>query len=151
MRAFAYTGNGKADWIETDRPKATGFDAVIRPWVVAPCTSDVHNVAINCLKPNRILGHEGVGQIVEVGELSCKLLENENAKTYDMYAEYSEKISKIPSHRILAVNRGEKEECLKVNIVVDTEDVLMICPRSEEQSIKKYIDDVKFNNGEKHI
>ena len=61
-------------------------------------------------------------KIMEVGELSCKLLENENAKTYDMYAEYSEKISKIPSHRILAVNRGEKEECLKVSVAVDTEE-----------------------------
>jgi uncharacterized protein len=60
-------------------------------------------------------------KIVEVGEIACKLLENENAKTYDMYADYSEKISKIPSHRILAVNRGEKEECLKVSIAVDTE------------------------------
>ncbi len=60
-------------------------------------------------------------KIFEVGELSCKLLENENAKTYDMYAEYSEKISKIPSHRILAINRGEKEECLKVSATVDTE------------------------------
>ena len=60
-------------------------------------------------------------KIVEVGELSCKLLENENAKTYDMYADYSEKISKIPSHRILAVNRGEKEECLKVSVTVDTD------------------------------
>ncbi len=60
-------------------------------------------------------------KIFEVGELSCKLLENENAKTYDMYADYSEKIDKIPSHRILAVNRGEKEECLKVAVTVDTE------------------------------
>ena len=60
-------------------------------------------------------------KIFEVGELSCKLLEHENAKTYDMYAEYSEKIAKIPSHRILAVNRGEKEECLKVSVTVDTE------------------------------
>ncbi len=57
----------------------------------------------------------------EVGEISCKLLENENSKTYDMYAEYSEKVSKIPSHRILAINRGEKEECLRVSIVVDDE------------------------------
>ncbi len=58
-------------------------------------------------------------KIFEVGELSCKLLDGENAKTYDMYAEYSEKIDKIPSHRILAINRGEKEECLKVSVVVD--------------------------------
>ena len=60
-------------------------------------------------------------KIAETGEIACKLLENENAKTYDMYAEYSEKIAKIPSHRILAVNRGEKEECLKVDVKVDTE------------------------------
>ncbi len=60
-------------------------------------------------------------KVMDVGELACKLLEAENAKTYDMYAEYSEKINKIPSHRILAVNRGEKEECLKVSVVVDTD------------------------------
>lgn len=40
---------------------------------------------------------------------------------------------------------------LKEYIVVDTDDVLMICPRSEEQNIKKFIDEVKFNDGEKHI
>lgn len=40
---------------------------------------------------------------------------------------------------------------LKEYIVVDTEDVLMICPRSEEQNIKKYIDEVKFHKGDKHI
>lgn len=60
-------------------------------------------------------------KINEVGEITCKLLESENAKTYDMYADYSEKIAKMPSHRILAVNRGEKEECLKVSISVDVE------------------------------
>ena len=60
-------------------------------------------------------------KVGETGEISCKLLEGENAKTYDMYADYSEKIAKMPSHRILAINRGEKEECLKVSVVVDTE------------------------------
>ena len=60
-------------------------------------------------------------KISETGEISCKLLENEKALTYDMYAEYSEKISKIPSHRILAINRGEKEGCLKADVSVDTE------------------------------
>lgn len=69
MKAFAYLSNGQAGWIEKERPQATGFDAVIRPLMVAPCTSDVHNVEINCLKPDRILGHEGLGEIVEVGEL----------------------------------------------------------------------------------
>ena len=46
-------------------------------------------------------------------------IENEKSKTYEMYAKYTEPVSKIPSHRILAINRGEKEDCLKVNIVLD--------------------------------
>ena len=63
-------------------------------------------------------------KVFGLGAIACKLLENENAKTYDMYAEYNEKIQKIPSHRILAINRGEKEECLKVNVVVETEEFI---------------------------
>ena len=43
-----------------------------------------------------------------------------------MYAEYKEKISKMPSHRILAINRGEKEECLKVSVAVDTEALISV-------------------------
>ena len=38
---------------------------------------------------------------------------------------------------------------LRDYIVVDTPDVLLICPRSEEQNIKKYIDEVKYNQGDK--
>ncbi len=60
-------------------------------------------------------------KLTETGEIVCKLLEGENAKTYDMYADYSERVSKIPSHRVLAINRGEKEECLKVNVKCDEE------------------------------
>ena len=45
----------------------------------------------------------------------------ENAKTYDMYKDYTEKVLSIPSHRILAVNRGEKEDCLKVAVAMEDE------------------------------
>ena len=45
--------------------------------------------------------------------------EKENAKVYDMYKDYTEPLKTIPSHRILAINRGEKEECLSVNIEMD--------------------------------
>ena len=40
----------------------------------------------------------------------------EEKSAYDMYYDFSQSISKIPSHRILAINRGEKEEFLKVKI-----------------------------------
>ena len=36
--------------------------------------------------------------------------------TYEMYYNFNEKLNRIPSHRILAINRGEKEEYLKVKI-----------------------------------
>ena len=36
-------------------------------------------------------------------------------------------------------------------IVVDTDDVLMVCPKSNEQNIKKFIDDVKFNNKQQFV
>ena len=41
--------------------------------------------------------------------------------TYEMYFEYAEPLNKIPAHRILALNRGEKENCLKVTVSCDTE------------------------------
>ena len=43
MRAFAYLSQGQAGWVEKAPPQATGFDGIIRPLLVSPCTSDVHN------------------------------------------------------------------------------------------------------------
>lgn len=40
----------------------------------------------------------------------------EDIGVYEMYKDYSEPLSKIPDHRILAVNRGEKEGILKVSV-----------------------------------
>ena len=40
----------------------------------------------------------------------------EEKSAYEMYYDYSENVNKIPSHRILAINRGEKEDFLKVKL-----------------------------------
>lgn len=48
--------------------------------------------------------------------ITCELVENENSATYETYANFKQEIEKLPSHRILAINRGEKEKCLKVDI-----------------------------------
>ncbi|MFC2314958.1 MAG: Tex family protein [Selenomonas massiliensis] len=45
----------------------------------------------------------------------------EDAQVFQMYDGYSEPVRTLPSHRILAVNRGEKKGCLSVRIVVDHE------------------------------
>ncbi|MBQ7668457.1 MAG: RNA-binding transcriptional accessory protein [Clostridia bacterium] len=50
---------------------------------------------------------------------------NPDEKTvYDMYYDFSEPICKVPSHRILAMNRGEKEDKLKIKVDVDTDNIL---------------------------
>ena len=52
---------------------------------------------------------------------------NEEEKTnYEMYYDYTEKLSSIPSHRILAINRGEKEEAIKVKIEKPEEKILQL-------------------------
>lgn len=48
----------------------------------------------------------------------------EEKSSYEMYYDYSEPILHIPSHRILAINRGEKEEFLKVKLEKPEEKVL---------------------------
>lgn len=59
--------------------------------------------------------------IEQKATIECELVENENSATYETYANFKQEVSKIPSHRILAINRGEKEKCLKVNVVVNRE------------------------------
>ncbi len=51
--------------------------------------------------------------------IQCSLLENENNLTYETYANFKQEVKNIPSHRVLAINRGENEKCLKVEIVID--------------------------------
>ncbi len=48
--------------------------------------------------------------------IETKATKEEEKSNYEMYYEYNEAIKYIPSHRILAINRGEKEEFLKVKI-----------------------------------
>lgn len=54
--------------------------------------------------------------IYDVGVITTKASNAEEKSVYDMYYDYHEAVKKIPSHRILAINRGEKEDFLKVKI-----------------------------------
>ena len=64
------------------------------------------------------------------GFLSCslgaegkKLVEAGERSVYENYYEYSEPVSKIPGHRVLAVNRGEKEKILSVSVDAPAEEI----------------------------
>lgn len=57
---------------------------------------------------------------------SVKNTEIDEKNVFEMYYEYEEPVSRIVPHRILAINRGEKEEILKVSIHVPVDRALMI-------------------------
>ena len=63
------------------------------------------------------------------GEIFSKIqkTEEDGAKTYEMYADYSEPVSEIKSHRVLALNRGEEEGYLKVKVAIDEEFAVRVC------------------------
>lgn len=91
-------------------------------------------------------GWSDVGTWGSVYQLSEKD-KHENAVVAEACYTYSTERTfiSLPKGKIAVVNG------LKDYIIVDTPDALLICPRSEEQSIKNYIDDVRFENGEKFI
>lgn len=89
--------------------------------------------------------------IAKYGIIESKLKKkaDDTNKTYEMYYDHSEAISKIKPHRILAINRGEKEGILNVNIVVDDEYLLNYLYKknikkigvSEDVLVKEAVDD----------
>ncbi len=58
------------------------------------------------------------------GIVKTEALAADKKSVYEMYYDYKESIKTIPNHRILAINRGEKEKFLKVNIILPDEDIL---------------------------
>ena len=68
-------------------------------------------------------------RIWQSGKLSVSYDGEKDADgVFSMYADYSEPVRTLPSHRILAINRGEKKDILKVKLMTDTDkDVQTVC------------------------
>ena len=57
------------------------------------------------------------------GLIVTEAVDPEEKTVYEMYYDHQEPLAKIPNHRVLAINRGEKEKKLKVKVSVDTEKI----------------------------
>jgi uncharacterized protein len=84
----------------------------------------------------------------DTAQIETTLKEAEGFKTYEMYDGRKEPIKTIPSHRILAINRGEAEKCLKVEIVANHDKCIAIISKKYlkgqsiwQDSIKATIED----------
>jgi len=62
-------------------------------------------------------------------ETSLKSNADGDNSVYEMYFDYSEKISTLPSHRILAINRGEKQKILSAKLILETERIIEFLKR----------------------
>ena len=69
-----------------------------------------------------------IRKYIRENALKYGVIVTKNAKdeksVYDMYYDFSERVSNMASHRVLAINRGEKEEFLKVKLEIDNERIL---------------------------
>ena len=63
------------------------------------------------------------------GVISTKATKPEEKTAYQMYYDFNEKVNHLPSHRILAINRGEKEEYLKVKLEKPEDKILDLIAR----------------------
>ena len=74
------------------------------------------------------------------GVIETKAQNAEEKTNYEMYYTFSEALNKIPSHRILAINRGEKEKALKVNIGKPEEKILYFMQKDmiKQQAKEEY-------------
>lgn len=54
----------------------------------------------------------------------------EEGRVFLMYKEYSEPVRTLPSHRILAINRGERLGCLKIRLEINEEDILKLIEKT---------------------
>lgn len=69
--------------------------------------------------------------IQKYASIKSSEIKKDEKDTYGKYADYSEQISSIPPHRILAINRGEKEKCLKVSLSYEKDEIFDYIAKKE--------------------
>ena len=79
------------------------------------------------------------------GIISTKASKPDEKSSYEMYYEFSEKVNRIPSHRILAINRGEKEEFLEVKIEKPIDKILELIEKDIIKNEKSQYADLLKN------
>ncbi len=81
------------------------------------------------------------GYFYKNGVITSKLKKNavDENKTYEMYYDYSEVVKWIKPHRVLALNRGEKEKVLSISIDVDKEGILTFLEKKVIKNDKSFV------------
>ena len=79
------------------------------------------------------------------GQITTKAKDKDQSTEYDVYYNYSEDIKRIPPHRILAINRAEKEGVVKAKIECDTKDAVSYLKRHTLKNKSRIPEKVEYN------
>ena len=79
------------------------------------------------------------------GFIETKAKDSDASSEYEVYYSYSEKVKKIPPHRILAINRAEKEGVIKAKITCDSKDNIRYLNRHLLKNVSKIPEKIKYN------
>ena len=79
------------------------------------------------------------------GQIETKSKNKEESTEYDIYYNYSENIKKIPPHRILAINRAEKEGVIKCKITCDIDEIIEYLNRHILKNISQIPEKIEYN------
>ena len=107
-----------ADYITTENEDAKKHVKTAEDALAGACDIIAEDISDNAdfRKGIRTLTHDH-------GTIVSKQAKEEDS-VYSSYYDYNESIKKIPGHRVLAINRGEKEEFLKVDVNIESEIIL---------------------------
>ena len=77
--------------------------------------------------------------------IACSYNDEKDEKgTYQMYKDYKEPVHHLPPHRVLAINRGEKDSCLSVHIECDDDRIISLIDRHVIKRPSIFSDDLKM-------
>ena len=79
------------------------------------------------------------------GQIQTKAKDKESTTEYELYYNYTEDLRKIPPHRVLAINRAEKEGIIKGKIVCESDEIIKYLNRHMLKNISNIPEKIEYN------
>lgn len=120
-----------ADIIRAQSPQDKSLEEITKPFIDPEKEVNTHDEAVQGasdiiaeeISEDADLIEKLREMTYEAAILCTEAVDSEEKSVYDMYYDRSERVKDVPNHRILAINRGEKDKKLKVKLQMDEEQV----------------------------
>lgn len=120
-----------ADIIRAQSPQDKSLEEITKPFIDPEKEVNTHDEAVQGasdiiaeeISEDADLIEKLREMTYEAAVLCTEAVDSEEKSVYDMYYDRSERVKDVPNHRILAINRGEKDKKLKVKLQIDEEQV----------------------------